>query len=234
MEEDVRCPICGGKTNHLQFRKFAPFAKTRVEKENFTVEYVKCDNCSLIFCKDMLEWTPEKFSEYCYNDSYVQYDSDLGNPNGRRQNLSMDFIRNNIKDCVTTLDYGGGRGYLSDMMNRNGYKSVCYDPFTNNDKSLLEKKYDFVSCIEVLEHSYDVLNLTNTITELADKYVYLSTGLYDNVKDFNRWYYFNPRVGHILLFKKETVERLFDMFGFTIHKMSLMSGSQMNILLKRK
>ncbi len=231
----MNCPICNGDSVHFMTRKFAPQARTFVENENFSVEYKKCEHCGLVFCEEMIEWMPQKYSELVYNDGYIPYDRDVVTPNGSRQTKSLEFIKQFIQDCHTNLDYGGGRGYLSDMLNNNGYKSVCYDPFTeNNNKELLNAKYDFVSCIEVLEHAYNIMDVVKTTTSIAKKYIYVSTALYDNVQDWENWYYFNPRVGHILLFNRKSLELLFDKFGFEIVLITQMHKEQMNILLRRK
>lgn len=230
------CPVCNSEdVKSFAMRKFSPFAGQTPKKENFSVEYFVCKDCGLIFCPEMISWSKEKFSEMCYNDGYKKYDMDIVTPNGRRQNMSFNFIKENLPKGMTNLDYGGGNGYLSDILNKNGYSSKTYDPFTKfNDTSVLNNKYDFVSCIEVLEHSYNILDVAKQISDASGGIIYVSTGIYDNVESFDKWYYFNPRVGHILLFRKKTIEALFGRLGYYIKKISIMEHEQMNILLRAK
>ena len=228
------CPVCS--TESVLFLKipFAPFSSKSTDLENFEVEYFKCPHCGVIYCPEMFNWPPQKYSKLVYNEGYYSYDHDLIDQNGNRQKLCYDFIKNNIT-AKTNLDYGGGFGFLSDILNKNGYQSVCYDPFTKfNDRKVLETKYDFVSCIEVLEHSYNIMDVINDLEKAAKDTIYISTGFSDNVNNFKNWYYLNPRVGHILIFTKKAIEILFNKIGFQISTITHQNGDQYNVLLTRR
>jgi hypothetical protein len=51
------------------------------------------------------------------------------------------------------LDFGSGPApALALLMSQAGFPTVGYDPLFSNNVELLAKKYDFVSCTEVVEH----------------------------------------------------------------------------------
>lgn len=54
------------------------------------------------------------------------------------------------------LDYGSGPGpALAAMLRERGFETAIYDPFFAPDRSVLENRYDFVTCTETAEHFHD-------------------------------------------------------------------------------
>ena len=61
------------------------------------------------------------------------------------------------------LDYGGGRGLLSDLLREKGWRSESYDPFVDRSVSLQDLgPFDLVTAYEVFEHVPDVRRLVAT------------------------------------------------------------------------
>lgn len=54
---------------------------------------------------------------------------------------------------LSGLDYGCGPGpALAAMLIEAGHRMAVYDPLFFNDPKLLDDKYDFITCTEVVEH----------------------------------------------------------------------------------
>lgn len=54
------------------------------------------------------------------------------------------------------LDFGcGPTPVLSEMLTAAGFPCAAYDPFFAPDETLLDERYDFITCSEVVEHAHD-------------------------------------------------------------------------------
>jgi len=54
------------------------------------------------------------------------------------------------------LDFGAGTGpVISKLLTDRNYQIKQYDPYFFNLPELLQKKYDYIVCCEVIEHFYD-------------------------------------------------------------------------------
>lgn len=102
------------------------------------------------------------------------------------------------------------------MLSERGYRTACYDPFFFNSPELLEDRYDFVFCSEVIEHFYA------PAVEFARLYSLLRPGgslfcmthLYSPEIDFSSWYYKNDET-HVFFYQKQTMEYIARRFGFS-------------------
>ncbi len=104
------------------------------------------------------------------------------------------------------LDFGSGPGpTLSLMMREAGYSVDIYDLYYAKDSSIFEKKYDFITATEVVEH------LRNPRFELDRLFAMLRPGgvlaimtkLARDAQAFSSWHYKNDKT-HIAFFSAET------------------------------
>ena len=74
----------------------------------------------------------------------------------RYQNFVSPIVNEILKDFTGNdlgLDFGSGTGpVIAKMLTDKGFQVSNYDLYFANDLSLLEKKYNYVSCCEVMEH----------------------------------------------------------------------------------
>lgn len=196
------CTICAGKLESLGY---VPFDKNNADipiVDVTPIEYVKCSKCYNITCPEMISWSSEKLGATVYNDEYVKYDPDYAN--GERAKDYGRFIKGLLPAFKDThLDYGSGAGSLSKEL---GWKSANYDPFSGT--TLPEGIFKFITLIEVVEHSPDVVELFNNVIKYLDKkrgVIMISTCLATKDTDIT-WPYIAPRNGHINIQTQESMK----------------------------
>ena len=101
------------------------------------------------------------------------------------------------------------------MLQDNNYDIATYDPFFHNYPKLLEEKYDYIGCCEVIEHFCNPNKEFHLFKKLLNKNakLYCMTDIYDDSIDFSRWYYKNDPT-HIFFYHKKTFEWIKKEFNF--------------------
>lgn len=198
----MTCHICGSSTISIGF---VPFGKNFLNVpivDETPIEYTKCTKCFNITSPEMCSWSAEALSATVYNDDYVKYDPEYAN--GERAKDYGRFIKGLLPTFKDThLDYGSGAGLLSKEL---GWRSVNYDPFSSI--TLPEGIFKFITLIEVVEHSPNVVELFNNVIKYLDKKrgaIMLSTCLATEGTDIN-WSYIAPRNGHINIQTQESMK----------------------------
>ncbi len=162
---------------------------------NLLLEYDKyflCSNCKLIHKKyiPLKIEEKERYLNHIYDDNYKEYMKKL---------TSIINFKNK-----EVLDYGCGRHPILQEL----YKDcniTNYDYYFYNDKIYLNKKYDLILVIEVIEHISDIKTTIEELLSLLNDggMIYIHTKLYDDNTDFNKWWYFRD-ITHISFFSKDT------------------------------
>ncbi len=126
-------------------------------------------------------------------------------------------ILNNFSATDKGLDFGAGTGpVISKMLNDNGFSIVQYDPFFHNHPDLLNSKYNFIACCEVIEHFYypkKEFELLRSLLQPGGK-LFCMTDLWNKNIDFHKWYYKNDQT-HVFIYTIETIEWLKQNIGFS-------------------
>lgn len=133
------CILCG-KTEVL------PFFKDNDR------DYLQCSLCKLIFVP-----LNQRLS---HDEEVKRYNLHQNSPKdkGYRDFLNRIFKPMNslIPPNSYGLDFGSGPGpTLNLMFTDNGHKMEIYDPFYAKDHSVFDKKYDFITATEVVEHLFN-------------------------------------------------------------------------------
>ena len=106
------------------------------------------------------------------------------------------------------LDFGSGTGpVISKLLVDAGYDIKQYDPIFSNHPDLLESRYDYIVCCEVIEHFHDPareFNLLKSLLKPGGK-LYCMTLLYHEGIDFANWHYRRDPT-HVFIFQKRTLE----------------------------
>ena len=115
------------------------------------------------------------------------------------------------------LDYGCGHTpVLSRLLSRENYNMEIYDAIFFNETAVLDKKYNFIVCCEVMEHFYQPNEEFKRLYKLllpGGKLI-CKTHIYEKGMDFDAWYYKNDP-SHVFIYQKETLEWIKDHFKWS-------------------
>ncbi len=167
--------------------------------------------CHLIFVAPSQRLSPEaERKEY---DKHQNFADD----SGYQVFLSRIFapLHARLRSNSRGLDFGSGPGpVLSLMFEKAGHHVSVFDPFYAPDKSVLSRKFDFITATEVVEHLYD------PATELAQLWSLLNPGGWLGIMTklaldqtaFTSWHYRRDPT-HVCFFSLDTIEWLANKWG---------------------
>ena len=115
------------------------------------------------------------------------------------------------------LDFGSGTGPVTSVvLQEAGYDISQYDPFFHDDRTALDRQYDYIACCEVVEHFHDpALEFARLYDLLVPGgHLYIMTYLYDESIDFQGWHYQRDST-HVFIFREKTMEWVAAEFGFS-------------------
>ena len=187
------CVLCGDHT-------VSRYARDRERS------YVQCDNCRLVF-------VPEAFHLNA-TDEKKRYDSHRnhsGDP-GYRAFLArlMEPLLPLLSAGDRGLDYGSGPGpTLSTMFEEHGHPMSCYDVYYAPHRSVLDERYDFITCSETMEHfRQPAREWRRFMTMLRPGgRLGIMTRMRDGVTSFDSWYYKNDPT-HVGFYSRATFQWL--------------------------
>ncbi|NQU51348.1 MAG: class I SAM-dependent methyltransferase [Bacteroidetes bacterium] len=193
------CPLCANSgTVFYEFKKRL---------------YFQCTNCAGIFMDENLR--PDASQEKMRYQEHINDVEDKGFKKFVSPITSA--ILNNFSATDKGLDFGAGTGpVISKMLNDNGFSIVQYDPFFHNYPDLLNDKYHFIACCEVMEHFYypkKEFELLRSLLQPGGK-LFCMTDLWNKNIDFHKWYYKNDQT-HVFIYTIETIEWLKQNIGFS-------------------
>lgn len=138
------CKICNGKTSLFDVidikRQCSLVSPYPDGLSGIPIYYHKCSVCNFIFTNFFDDFNDKDWSEYIYNDDYKTIDPDYA---GKRALQNKTLVKAAIKSWWSSndigLDYGGGIGGLSDILNLEGIKYESFDPFGEDTRNGVEK-----------------------------------------------------------------------------------------------
>lgn len=152
---------------------------------------------------------------------YMTHNNDIHDP-GYQQFVSdiVAGVVENVEIGKFGLDYGAGPGpVVSSLLKAKGYDIVAYDPYFNDDRDILQNKFDFIVCCEVAEHfnypAIEFLKLKNLLN--ADAPLIIKTHIYEDQIDFTSWYYHRDPT-HVVFYRNETFEWICKNLDFSSYK----------------
>ena len=166
--------------------------------------YWSCQNCNAKFLdkKDYVDLKTEK-KHYLKHNNFI-------NDVGYRKFLSKLTIplKKYISQSDIGLDYGCGYGpALVEMLKEEGYKIECYDPFFFPNKEIFFRKYQYITCSEVVEHFFNPYEEFNKIDNILDNngWFGVMTSFITEDHLFKDWYYRRDPT-HVVFYKEQTFE----------------------------
>ena len=176
--------------------------------------YLLCKECDLVFVPS--EQLPSIDVEK------TKYDQHQNSPQDSRYRafLSKLFIpmQKYIEAKSHGLDFGSGPGpTLSKMFEEIGYKMDIYDIFYAPNREVFEKKYDFITTTEVIEHLHkprkELIRLASMLKEGG--VLGVMTSFRPKQEEFASWYYKND-LTHVRFFTPKTFEYLANIIDMQI------------------
>ena len=229
-QDNENCPICTTSCDPhdaVDFNKSCEELRgTYLPKAGIPVAYYRCTNCGFCFAPAIARWSLAEFEERIYNKDYVAVDPDYVDARPRANAEGLRRIFGERGPHITHLDYGGGNGLLSTLLNQQGWQSRSYDPFADRDVPIERLgKFDLITAYEVFEHVPDPRSLLKELSALvnADGIILFSTLLSDGELAPDRpltWWYASPRNGHISLFSRNSLALLARDYGLRLGSFS--------------
>ncbi len=173
--ENHSCPLCGGT-------EVAAYHRDVVR------DYLNCRTCNLVFVP-----TAQHLSAADEKACYDRHDNRPDDPRYRRF-LDRLFtpLNQRLARHARGLDFGCGPGpTLSKMFAEAGHTVALYDPYYAADKSVLSRRYDFITLSEVVEHMAEPSkHLDGLWAGLAPGgWLGIMTKRVRNQKAFGTWHY---------------------------------------------
>ncbi len=181
-------------------------------KPFFSDEFFICDNCSGIY---------KNRKNYVSSDAEIKRYKEHNNnvDDIRYQNFVspiIDYVLKNFTPDQGGLDFGSGTApVISKVLQDNGYNINQFDPFFSNKTDLLNGKYDYIVCCEVIEHFHNPdleFELLHNMLK-SDAALICMTHLYNKNIDFKNWYYKNDPT-HVFIYHRQTIKYIADYYGF--------------------
>ena len=166
--------------------------------------YWKCQFCLSKFLdkKHYVDLETEK-KHYLKHNNHIE-------EMGYRNFLSR--LTNPLKKYISKkengLDYGCGFApALVEMLSEEGYNIECYDPFFFPNKNIFLKKYQFITCSEVVEHFFKPSEEFKKIDSIlnVNGYLAIMTSLMTDDNFFKDWYYRRDPT-HVVFYTKKTFQ----------------------------
>lgn len=185
------------------------------------VDYHLCERCGFCFAPQFRDWDPAQFEQRIYNDDYASVDPDYLDARPRANAAALVSLIGGHGKAIRHLDYGGGTGLLSRLLQDAKWQSASYDPFSDSDLSIERLgRYDLITAFEVFEHVPDVQGLMSSLASLLERpgLILFSTLLSDGHVGPGKplaWWYAAPRNGHVSLFSRRSLAVLGSTHGYS-------------------
>ena len=175
--------------------------------------FYKCNNCDGIFRPKHTFLTAEEEKEH-----YEKHNNDVFDERYRAfVSPIVEAVLHDFSPETKGLDFGSGTGpVITKMLTDKGFQVRNYDLFFANEPSLLDEKYNYVSCCEVMEHfhqPYKEFELLKSLLLPKGK-LYCKTEIFNNQKPFENWYY-KDDFTHVFIYQTKTLEWIKSEFSFS-------------------
>lgn len=191
------CPLCLGdqtSTFHSDNRR----------------NYRHCQNCRLVFVPAEHHLTPDEEKAI-----YDLHQNDPDDPGYRNFLSRLTYpLQHRLSPEATGLDYGCGPGpALAAMLREQGFDIRLFDPLYADDRTVLNRRYDFITATEVVEHFRRPHQEFNRLFALLKPggYLGIMTKLVVDATAFARWHYKND-LTHVSFFSVPTFRWLADQY----------------------
>ncbi len=196
-----QCPLCWAE-------------KSKLFSQDKTREYFQCGQCSFIY-------VPSRY-HLPSGEEKSRYDLHENHPNdpAYRTFLSKLFapMVERLPKGASGIDFGAGPGpTLSLMFSESGFPMEIYDPFYADNREVLNRTYDFLTCSETMEHFFDPKKEWELFLKLVKKggWIGIMTERLEREEDFSNWFYKNDDT-HVGFYSTKTFRWLAGRYGLAV------------------
>ena len=199
MPEENKCPLCSSEQMVSYF-------------SDRNKEFFRCEDCGLVSVPERYHLSgEEEMSRYDLHENTIDNKGYLN-----FLDRFYKVISNIVSKGSIGLDFGSGpEPVLAGLFTKRGYNISVFDVYYAPDRSVLKKKYDFITIVEVLEH------LKNPEKELRMLWDCLNPGgvigimtkfLPVKKDEFSSWSYKNDQT-HICFYSEMVFEWISNRFN---------------------
>jgi hypothetical protein len=194
----IPCPLCQAST---------------AQQLEVASQFYDCPSCGTVFRHPQFFISSEKEKA-----RYLLHENDVTNDHYRAfVSPIVTAVCNDFTPPGPGLDFGAGTGpVISEMLRNQGYKMNLWDPFFHPEASVLEHKYKFIVCCEVIEHFHEPFvefqRMKNLL--LPSGKLYCKTALLPKKKAFANWYYKNDPT-HVIFYSEKNLKWIQRQVGYT-------------------
>ena len=165
-------------------------------------KYWKCNTCFAKFL-DKTHYLDSKLEK----NRYLEHNNNIDDISYRNflSKLSLS-LEKKLSTGDYGLEFGCGHGpALADMLRLKGYMVDLYDPFFYPNKNVLEKKYNFITCTETIEHFFNPYNEFKLLDNLLldNAWLGIMTCFLSEESQFENWYYRKDPT-HVVFYAEKT------------------------------
>lgn len=194
------CPLCGMESGGVWY--LSPHSES----------YFRCGECTLAWRArdERLGASAER----------ARYELHENNPNDaeyvRFLRRLADPVIERLPASARGLDFGSGpTPVLAELLSSAGFPCVSYDPFFAANDALLDARYEFVTCCEVIEHVYRPAEVFALFQRLLrpGAVAGLMTRFYPDDDSFADWWYRRDPT-HVCFYTESTMRWIGDRHGW--------------------
>ncbi len=183
------CTVC--KSNKIKF-----FLNVK------NLDYWQCS-----FCKATMLDPIQFISSNKEKKHYLKHNNQINDTRYRKFLLNLiEPLKEKISTNDIGLDYGCGYApALADILRKNGFHVELYDPFFFKNDNVFFRKFNFITCSEVVEHFFKPYEEFNKIDGLLSRNSWFAIMTSFMTEDylFKNWYYRRDPT-HVVFYKKNT------------------------------
>ena len=166
------------------------------------LDYWQCAFCKATML-DPIKFIPSNKEK----KHYLKHNNEI---NDARYRTFLSNLIEPLKDKISIYDIGldYGCGYapaLADILKKDGFNVELYDPFFFKNENIFFRKFNFITCSEVVEHFFKPYEEFNKIDSLLAKNSWLAIMTSFMTEDylFKNWHYRRDPT-HVVFYKKIT------------------------------
>jgi len=195
------CPVCEQSV-------LEPFREVEQKR------YLRCGNCYATIMAPETRLTADEERAV-----YQLHNNDPDDAGYRRflSKLATPMIAR-LPEGAAGLDFGCGPGpALARIFEEAGFSVALYDLYFYPESSVLEQRYDFITCTEVVEHLFEPARVFEQFDRLLKPGGLLGVMTCFQTDDdrFDNWHYRRDPT-HVVFFREATFEWLADRYGWQL------------------